>query len=339
MKPLVSVIMSCYNHERYVQEAIYSVINQSYSNIELIIFNDGSRDGCDRKILELVEICKARFECFQYIDKPNEGVAVTLNKGLALSKGEYITFCASDDRYVEKYIDVAVGEFLQLDASFAMVSGDANFIDSNGQEVFFNEFYNIIYDRSTAIYRSLKELTCEYDPDEFISGYGTYKHVITGRCGFTQATMFLKHALIDVGMFSPNNRVEDVGLCLRIAKKYKVKFVDEVLYNYRLHGSNSVTQHTALLSKDIVRLLSDEQEYCFSNGLVDEWRSRNFMELNTILRHGDYRFVGKFIIRESLEGRYAWYVARTIFRKIKKRLVYFFNMELSRSRSLKHHSK
>ncbi|MBY0499341.1 MAG: glycosyltransferase family 2 protein [Nitrosomonas sp.] len=310
--------MPCYNHQEYIQEAIYGVINQTYANIELIILNDGSKDGSHEKILELEDICKARFTHFHYINKLNEGVAATLNRGLILSSGVYIATCSSDDRYVANYIEAAVNEFAQLDDSFAMLTGNANFIDDLGREIYFDENHKIVYDREKAEFISLKELTYDYDPVDFIRGYGSYRHVISGRCGFLQATMFVKQALIDVGMYGHGNRVEDVGLCLKIAKKYKAKYIDCVLYNYRLHGENSVMLCRADLSKDIIRLLLTEKEYCLAHGLKTEWRIRAYTELITILRGGEFGFVSKFLMKESA-GQFALYVVTKAVKKIKKR--------------------
>ena len=58
---LVSVIISAYNHERYIQETIQSIIQQTYQNIELIIIDDGSQDKTWKKILEMEKVCQQRF--------------------------------------------------------------------------------------------------------------------------------------------------------------------------------------------------------------------------------------------------------------------------------------
>ena len=59
--PLVSVIIPVYNHEKYVQETIKSIINQTYKNIELLMLDDGSKDNSFAKTLELKEECEKRF--------------------------------------------------------------------------------------------------------------------------------------------------------------------------------------------------------------------------------------------------------------------------------------
>jgi len=320
LTPLISVIIPCYNHQKYIQEAIYSVVNQTYSNIELIILNDGSQDNSHKKILELEEICKARFTHFHYINKLNEGVAATLNKGLVLSKGLYISFCASDDRYLENHIETLVNKYMQLDDSVAMVSGNTNFIDNQGREMYFDKNHKVVYDREQAFFTSLKELTYEYNPIEYIKEYGTYKSVVLGRCGINQATMFVRQALIDVGMFNMGNKVEDVGIWLKIAKKYKAVYIDKILYSYRLHGENSVMLSMPEFNRDIIRLLLNEKEYCFTHGLKREWRVRFYNTLISMYVRGkDYKFVTKLLKQESA-CLFAWYATMKVLTKINKRI-------------------
>lgn len=82
-KPLVSVVIPCYNHENYVQECIKSAIEQDYENIELIIIDDGSKDESVNKIQELVPGCEKRFCRFEFRTRPNKGLCKTLNEALA----------------------------------------------------------------------------------------------------------------------------------------------------------------------------------------------------------------------------------------------------------------
>ena len=91
-KPLVSVVIPCYNHEKFVQDCIQSVIDQTYENIELIIIDDGSKDNSVKVIQELADKYG-----FTFIHRPNKGLSATLNEGIRLSKGKYFSAIASDD--------------------------------------------------------------------------------------------------------------------------------------------------------------------------------------------------------------------------------------------------
>lgn len=313
MKDLVSIIMPCYNHELFIKDAIFSVIDQTYENIELIVINDGSIDSTLQKIIELEYLCKSRFRSFLLINQSNQGVGKSLNNGILQSNGEYIGTLASDDMYYKTYIEDIINEFSKLDNTFGMVSGDASFINAIGKKLFFNDRSKIVTDPSHGSFSTLKELTFDYDKTDFVSNYGSYKNVLSGKCGFTQATVFRRAVLIDVGMYNEKNRVEDVDLCLKISKKYKSKYLDKPLYKYRIHGENSVLKNTSFLSQEIVRILSNERNYCIKNELELEWRTRVFLELNTILRSGRYQFILIFLLREGLVLSYLLQVLSKLY--------------------------
>jgi len=89
--PLVSVVVPCYNHEKYVKETIESIINQTYKNIELIVIDDGSKDNS-------LEICNEyQGENVKVYYHPNMGVSKTRNRGIELAQGDAIIFVDQDD--------------------------------------------------------------------------------------------------------------------------------------------------------------------------------------------------------------------------------------------------
>ena len=75
--PLVSVIIPVYNHERYVQTAIKSIIDQTYQNIQLLVIDDGSKDSSYQKVMEIKEECEKRFPKTYFETKPNVGSRAT----------------------------------------------------------------------------------------------------------------------------------------------------------------------------------------------------------------------------------------------------------------------
>lgn len=95
--PLVTVMIPSYNHEKYIKESIQSVIDQTYSRLELIVIDDGSKDNSIQIIEEMRLACEQRFEHFQFIFRENRGLSRTLNQGLSLARGEYFSIVASDD--------------------------------------------------------------------------------------------------------------------------------------------------------------------------------------------------------------------------------------------------
>ena len=98
--PLVSVVVPCYNHERYVKECIQSIIDQSYKNIELIVIDDGSKDASVAVIEGLRGACEERFTRFEFSARENRGLCNTLNQALDWCQGEYFAAIASDDQWL-----------------------------------------------------------------------------------------------------------------------------------------------------------------------------------------------------------------------------------------------
>lgn len=93
-QPLVTVIIPSYNHERYISQSIESVVFQSYKNIEIIVIDDGSKD----QSVTLINGLADKYG-FIVIARENRGVAKTLNEGIGLARGKYMSFLASDDYY------------------------------------------------------------------------------------------------------------------------------------------------------------------------------------------------------------------------------------------------
>ena len=92
-KALVSVIVPIFMVEEYLDECIQSIVGQTYSNLEIILVDDGSLDGCPQKCDEWAR----KDHRIRVIHKPNGGLSSARNAGLDIAKGEYIAFVDSDD--------------------------------------------------------------------------------------------------------------------------------------------------------------------------------------------------------------------------------------------------
>ena len=109
MTKLISVVVTCYNHENYIEQCLRSIFNQTYRNIELIVLDDGSTDSSSEVIQEVLK--ESPFVTI-FESHENIGVVRTRNKGLNLLNGDYFLFVDSDDflddRYVEELYDCAI---------------------------------------------------------------------------------------------------------------------------------------------------------------------------------------------------------------------------------------
>lgn len=107
-EPLVSIIVPCYNQEKFISETIQSVINQTYTNWECIIVNDGSSDNSNEVINSLI-INNKRIKLLQ---QENQGVCVARNNGIKNSNGQFILPLDGDDLIDKSYLEKAITYFL-----------------------------------------------------------------------------------------------------------------------------------------------------------------------------------------------------------------------------------
>ena len=135
---MISVIVPIYNVEKYLEECLDSIKNQTYSNIEVILVNDGStdksKDICER-------YCKEDTR-FKLINQANQGQSVARNNGVAASAGKYIAFVDSDDIIRHDYLEELI----------RYMSEDVDIVESKftvQKKEFFNENYkeiNVVFE-------------------------------------------------------------------------------------------------------------------------------------------------------------------------------------------------
>ncbi len=238
-KPLVSVIIPAYNHENYVQNTINSIIDQTYKNIELIVIDDGSKDSTWQKIQEMKDKCDERFSYVHFETKQNEGTCKTLNKLLSLANGEYIYLIASDDMAKPKAIELEV-EFLEKNPDYALAVGNNEIIDSNDVVCYFDKKQNLIYDKKKALFHTYVAFLQNRKTFRFISSdFGTYKTLYSNN--YIPNGYLIRKSIFDkIGYFTPEAPLEDWWLMLQISKYAKMKYIDEVLFLYRWHQTNTM---------------------------------------------------------------------------------------------------
>src|SRR6187551_836972 len=146
--PLVSVICLSYNHERFVRQAVDSVMNQTYKNIEIIVVDDASNDSSQDIIQKLV----TEFPFIQFLPiKKNVGNCKAFNLGFALSKGEFIIDFATDDIMMPERIAKQIERFQSLSQDTGVVFTDAIYV--NQDELFLRQHYEYFFRK-----RLLKEV-------------------------------------------------------------------------------------------------------------------------------------------------------------------------------------
>jgi glycosyltransferase involved in cell wall biosynthesis len=127
--PILSVLMPAYNAGAYIQEAIDSVLAQSFTNFELLVFNDGSTDNT---LSVLKQYTDPRLKIF---NQENMGLVNTLNKGLSLAKGKYVARFDADDICLPNRFQIEL-DFLESNPDYILVSGDVEYMDNVGDFIF-----------------------------------------------------------------------------------------------------------------------------------------------------------------------------------------------------------
>lgn len=117
LPPIVSVVIPYYNLGDYLEETITSVLNQTYSNFEIILVNDGTTDPHSLEVLERV---KQQYPCIQILNQRNRGLSAARNKGIKISRGEYILPLDADDTLEPTFVEKCVW-FLETHPHMAYV--------------------------------------------------------------------------------------------------------------------------------------------------------------------------------------------------------------------------
>jgi len=214
-KPLVSVAIPCFNHERYVRECIKSVIDQDYDNIELIIIDDGSSDKSVEAINEMVAACRERFVRFEFRHRENKGLSATQNEAIEWARGMYFSVIASDDVMYPEKTSILL-EHIEKEKAMAGIFCGCYILDSNSR------------------------ITDAVRPSETLCSFEDIL-LRNKKCKIVTATQLLRlDCLTSVGGYPVNLFVNDWYMWLVLAQKgYQLKVIDSLLVGYRQHEKNS----------------------------------------------------------------------------------------------------
>lgn len=166
--PKISIIVPCYNNEKYITRCLDSIIKQTFNEIEIIIVNDGSVDNT----IEVIREYANKDNRIVVIDKMNEGVSIARNTGLKKARGKYVMFIDSDDWIDLETCQVAFDEIERYSADVAMWSYIREFPNASlKKNIFEKEFIifeesdikNKLYRRQIGLFENeLAYPQCEY---------------------------------------------------------------------------------------------------------------------------------------------------------------------------------
>jgi glycosyltransferase involved in cell wall biosynthesis len=211
--PDISVVMSVFNGECFLREAVESILTQSFRDFEFIVIDDGSADAV-RSMLHCYQTRDSRIRVYH---QENRGLVASLNRGCGLARGKYIARMDADDIAIRDRLAWQI-EFMERHPEVAVVGGAVQFIDQSGK----------------ALRTAGRPL---HNPE--------IQEIILGQSGvmWHPTVLMRKAAFSQVGGYRNVADAEDYDLWLRMAERFELANLPEVLLKYRIHpGQVSVAK-------------------------------------------------------------------------------------------------
>lgn len=228
----ISIIVPVYNVEKYLDQCIQSIVNQTYKNIEIILIDDGSTDSSG----QICDNYAQKDERIRVVHKTNSGLSASRNLGLALSQGEYIMFLDSDDWIDTNTCQIAVDKIKVCHSDIVLWSYKREYGDKSIINYLFGtnemtwDFRNIDLLYKRLIGPTNQELKNPQSVDSLVTAWGKlYKKEILKDILFVDTSIIgTEDALFNIYVF---NRIK------------KACYIPDCLSHYRKTASNSLTHN------------------------------------------------------------------------------------------------
>lgn len=220
-QPVVTAVIPNYNYAGYLREAVDSVLDQTYENVEVIVVDDGSTDASREVIESYGERVTAIFQ-------ENCGVAAARNNGVAAGSGDFVAFLDADDRWLPDKVKKQVAAF--VDDEVGLVHVGLREIDGEGNDV---------CSRSDGMSGSVADELLLFERPVILGG---------GSGLMVRRTVFDAVGGFDTAMSTS----ADWDLFYRVASRYQVGFIPDVLLEYRVHHSN-MHGNIGVMERDMLR--------------------------------------------------------------------------------------
>lgn len=256
--PLVSIAIPAYNHAAFIEACLGSVCAQTYPELELVLIDDGSKDGTFELACRFLEPYRNRFRRVVLERRENRGVSANSNACIEACNGEWVHLLGSDDvlnpnkvERIQQHIDQWACPNL------ALVHADCDYIDQDGK----------------AVTRARMKSRPAPGPD-----FQAYHWLFLGLHSVFNPTIALhRRSYLATGGFDRNLPLEDLDCWLRLSIDYAFARVPEVLASYRKHPGNSTRKRLKMLAA----LFNTYGKFLMSNpGLIDDANIRKHFRRN-----------------------------------------------------------
>lgn len=280
VSPLVSVVLPAFNHERYVAQAIASVLAQTYPHIELIVIDDGSTDHTSEEVIN--SLAGASLPV-RFMARNNRGAPATLNEGAAMAQGQYLAFLNSDDYYAPERIACLVAEIacLAIPWGYSLVTSVRN-------------------ETATSVSDAHRQRQLGY-LGRASNSFALVSHntlISTGNL-FVERQFFL-----NLGGFRDYRYNHDWDFCLRAAALAEPMVVLRPLYFYRIHESNTIRESKTTVTADADKVLGNFVATALNNTapctnpLSPQWPENRVVMLKHLFSAGEGALVPSHIMRQ-----------------------------------------
>jgi glycosyltransferase involved in cell wall biosynthesis len=235
--PKISVIMPAYNHEKFVGEAVASVLGQSLADLELIVVDDGSQDDTGAVVASFDD------PRLSYLRQENAGAHAAINRGLSLARGSYLTIINSDDLYAAGRLETLFNHAHTTGLGFLF--SEVEFIDAGSRRIESGDPRKAPYERLMSAYEEKGDLL------------GT---ALLGNVAVTTSNFFFSRSVYEqLGSFVDYRYAHDYDYLLRALKSCRgeVAMLPERLLHYRLHGKNTVLEDAGKVLLERYRVLGE----------------------------------------------------------------------------------
>ena len=263
---LVSVLLPTYNGEKFINRAISGVLNQSYSDMELLVIDDGSTD----KTAAIVQGIAQGDPRVRYIkNETNLGIQKSLNRGLREAKGEWIARVDDDDQWVDKKKIEKQIKFLELHRGYVLVGTGLITQDTNGKELY--RFFNPRKDKDIR------------------------RRILYRNCFSHSTIVFSKEAALKAGGYSESAHalhIEDYDLWLKLGMCGKFANIRDYAVRLTIHKDSISAVHKIVQFKkqiEITKRYSRDYPCAFYN------RARSYFRLAAIM----YSETNSKVVREQ----------------------------------------
>ncbi len=274
---LVSVIMPAYNADKFIGEAIESILNQSYKNFELIVIDDGSSD----RTLEIIESFKDD-RLFIFCNEKNKGISYTTNRGIRKTNGKYIALMDDDDIAESNRLKIQV-DYMEKHPQIDILGGRTTYIDEKGELLDYGGIprYNPNYIKAVLLFNCM----------DFMNSTAMIK----------KDFIVKNNLLFEENCFG----MQDFKFYIKSSKIGKISAVNEFVLKHRIHENNETERNFQFFEKERAEKYAEFQRYSLKrSGFVLEENELKF--INKVLAERG----GKCETKEDLHILY------TVFTKL-----------------------